>query len=252
MVALSISRQAEYPPTGKPAKTGSRSSRADAVGPDAASASHRQELEANMSRDNAIVMRYDNPDIPSGRDIVYLHGRGSTEREAGFALPLFGRANVRSYRGPLPQGPGFAWFENAGIGVALPSSLSGETSKVGDWIAADTGRQRPWLCGFSNGAAMAASLLLSNPGAYSGLIMIGGCFAVEDGDLPDNGLLDKPVLFCRGQFDDVIPRHKFEQAEAYLSGPSGARATFIPYEGGHELPLPIKAAVQGWLGAESR
>src|SRR3546814_10523547 len=95
MVALSISRQAEYPPTGKPAKTGSRSSRADAVGPDAASASHRQELEANMSRDNAIVMRYDNPDIPSGRDIVYLHGRGSTEREAGFALPLFGRANVR-------------------------------------------------------------------------------------------------------------------------------------------------------------
>src|SRR3546814_6048290 len=104
MVALSISRQAEYPPTGKPAKTGSRSSRADAVGPDAASASHRQELEANMSRDNAIVMRYDNPDIPSGRDIVYLHGRGSTEREAGFALPLFGRANVRSYRGPLPQG----------------------------------------------------------------------------------------------------------------------------------------------------
>src|SRR3546814_5939078 len=62
---------------------------------------------------------------------------------------------------------------------SLPSSLSGETSKVGDWNAADTGRQRPWLCGFSNGAAMAASLLLSNPGAYSGLIMIGGCFAVE-------------------------------------------------------------------------
>src|SRR3546814_10099587 len=98
------------------------------------------------------------------------------------------------------------------------SSLSGETSKVGDWIAADTGRQRPWLCGFSNGAAMAASLLLSNPGAYSGLLMIGGCFAVEDGDLPDNGLLDKPVFFCRGQFDAVIPRHKFAQAEAYQIG----------------------------------
>src|SRR3546814_10629112 len=91
----------------------------------------------------------------------------------------------------------FAWFENAGIGVALPSSPSGETSKVGDWIAADTGRQRPWLCGFSNGAAMAASLLLSNPGAYSGLVMSGGCFAVEDGDLPDNGLPEQPVLFCR-------------------------------------------------------
>src|SRR3546814_2531979 len=57
----------------------------------------------------------------------------------------------------------------------------------------DTGRQRPWLCGFSNGAAMAASLLLSNPGAYSGLIMIDGCFAVEDGDLPDNGRSEEPT-----------------------------------------------------------
>src|SRR3546814_17141410 len=104
-----------------------------------------------MSRDNAIVMRYDNPDIPSGRDIVYLHGRGSTEREAGFALPLFGRANVRSYRGPLPQGPGFAWVENAGIGVALHSSLTGEKSTFSDWIAADTRRHRHWLCGFRHG-----------------------------------------------------------------------------------------------------
>src|SRR3546814_2539905 len=120
MVAFDLARRAEYPPTQSTAKTGSRSSRSAAVGPEAASAAQRQELEANMSRDNAIVMRYDNPDMPSGRDIVYLHGRGSTEREAGFALPLFGRANVRSYRGPLPQGPGFAWFENAGIGVALP------------------------------------------------------------------------------------------------------------------------------------
>src|SRR3546814_9263999 len=91
---------------------------------------------------------------------------------------------------------------------------------------------------------MAVSLHLSYPGGYSGLILIGGCFAVEDRDLRNNGVLDKPVRFCRGQFDDVIPRHKFEQAEAYLSGPSGARASFMPYEGGHELPLPIKAAVQ--------
>src|SRR3546814_10203596 len=86
-----------------------------------------------------------------------IYGRGSSEREAGWALPLFGRANVRSYRGPLIQGGGFAWFQNAGVGIALPESLAQETAKVRDWIAADTGRRRPWLCGFSNGAAMAAN-----------------------------------------------------------------------------------------------
>src|SRR3546814_409766 len=138
-----------------------------------------------MSRDQAIVMRYDSPDEGGdSRDIVYLHGRGSTEREAGFALSLFGNANVRAYRGPIAQGGGFAWFLNAGTGTAVPQSLAHETAKIGNWIAADTGRRLPWLCGFSNGAAMAASLLLDRPRAYAGLIMIAGCFAIDDSAMP--------------------------------------------------------------------
>lgn len=205
-----------------------------------------------MSRENAIVMRYDSPEADARRDIVYLHGRGSTEREAGFALPLFGQANIRGYRGPLPQGQGFAWFLNAGIGIALASSLADETDKVRGWIAADTGRSRPWLCGFSNGAAMAANLMLTDPDAYQGLILIGGCFAVEDKDLPAGRLAGKPVLVCRGQLDDVMPAHKFDQAEAYLAGASGARATFLGYAGGHELPLPIAATIRNWLSEEER
>src|SRR3546814_7035063 len=71
-----------------------------------------------------------------------------------------------------------------------------------DWIAADTGRRRPWLCGFSNGAAMAANLLIETPEAYAGLIMIGGCFAVEDDALPAGALAGKQVLVCRGRSDD--------------------------------------------------
>src|SRR3546814_19854562 len=90
-----------------------------------------------MSRENVVVIRYDSPDVEAERDVVYLHGRGSSEREAGWALPLFGRANVRSYSGPLIQGGGFAWFQNAGVGIALPVSLAQETAKVRDWIAAD-------------------------------------------------------------------------------------------------------------------
>src|SRR3546814_9358535 len=94
-------------------------------------------MELQMSRENVVVIRYDSPDVEAERDVVYLHGRGSSEREAGWALPLFGRANVRSYRGPLIQGGGFAWFQNAGVGIALPESLAQETAKVRDWIAAD-------------------------------------------------------------------------------------------------------------------
>jgi phospholipase/carboxylesterase len=97
---------------------------------------------------------------------------------------------------------------------------------------------------------MAANLLLRDPDKYVGLIMIGGCFPVADDALPLNRLAGKPVLFCRGRSDAVIPPDKFEQAEAYLTGASGASSSFIEYEGGHELSLTIKSAVHTWLNAE--
>ncbi|ATE63635.1 alpha/beta hydrolase [Rhizorhabdus dicambivorans] len=202
-----------------------------------------------MSREEAVVIRYDAPDREGGRDIVYLHGRGSSEREAGWALPLFGRSTVRSYRGPLPEGAGFAWFHNMGIGVAAPDSLAEQSARVGDWIAADRGGRLPWLCGFSNGAAMAAALMLADPGAYAGLVMIGGCFAVPARNLPAGALSGKPVLFCRGREDMVIPLAKFREAEAYLTGPSNAHASVLIHDGGHELPLPVASRVRNWLDA---
>src|SRR3546814_13827246 len=95
-------------------------------------------------------------------------------------MPLFGSANVRSYRGPLIKGGGFAWFQNAGVGIALPESLAQEAAKVRDWIAADTGRRRPWTCGFRHGAAMATNLLIETTEAYAALIIHYGCFSVVD------------------------------------------------------------------------
>jgi phospholipase/carboxylesterase len=200
-----------------------------------------------MDNEPSTVIRYDSPDISDGRDVVYLHGRGSNEREAGWALPLFGRSNVRSYRGPLPEGNGFAWFRSSEVGIARADSLERERGRLRNWIAADSGRQRPWLCGFSHGGAMAASLLLADPHAFSGLVMIASCFPVADSDLAEGRLDGVPVLFCRGSEDRVIPAEKFAQAERYLAGPSAARATIMLYEGGHELPLTIKGRVQAWL-----
>src|SRR3546814_10278482 len=123
--------------------------------------------------------------------------------------------------------------------------------RISDWssdvCSSDLGRRRPWLCGFSNGAAMAANLLIETPEAYAGLIMIGGCFAVEDESLPAGALAGKQVLVCRGRSDDIMTQHKFEQAESYLTGTSGARKTPLGSHGGHELPLIIKSSLQGWL-----
>src|SRR3546814_11630518 len=133
---------------------------------------------ANMSRDNAIVMRYDNPDIPSGRDIVYLHGRGSTEREAGCALPLFGRANVRSYRGPLIQAVCFAWFQNAFVCISLPVTLSPYTAHVSLWISADPFLLRPSLSSFCFFPSFPSPLFFVSPPSFSFLFFFSFFFSL--------------------------------------------------------------------------
>src|SRR3546814_18645100 len=98
---------------------------------------------------------------------------------------------------------------------------------------------------------MASNLLIETPEAYAGLIMIGGCFAVEDDALPAGALAGKQVLVCRGRSDDIMHRLKFKKAESYLNGSSGARTTLLGYDGGHELTLKKKSSVTGRLTAES-
>jgi phospholipase/carboxylesterase len=92
---------------------------------------------------------------------------------------------------------------------------------------------------------MAGSLFLDDPEAYAGLVMIGGPFATDD--LPSAALSGKPVLFCRGKHDEVIPPNKFDQAEAYLRSLSGADATLISYDGGHEVTPGLICMIGRWF-----
>lgn len=198
-----------------------------------------------LAEEQSVVLRFDDPMRPSAPEIVYLHGRGSSEREGAGLLPAFPGAALRAYRGPLREGSGFAWFENAGIGNGKAVSLAEEVPKVAQWIAADNSSRAPWLCGFSNGAAMAASLALAEPHAYAGLVMIGGCFASDD--LPVGRLADLPVLFCKGRFDMVIPSAKSQRALDYLRGSSGATLDYISYADGHVIAPALLGEVAAWF-----
>src|SRR3546814_13689276 len=93
---------------------------------------------------------------------------------------------------------------------------------------------------------MAAPLLLDRPRAYAGLIMIAGCFAIDDSAMPCFAIAGKPVLFCRGQFDTVIPPGKFEHAARYPNVRRGAPTAFLNTDAGHALTLTIKSSTPTW------
>ena len=82
----------------------------------------------------------DDPDAPL---VVLLHGRGSHEREiltlSGHLPPELSYAAVRA---PIPEGSGFAWFANRGIGRPVAASLRTTMDWFRAWLdtAATPGR----------------------------------------------------------------------------------------------------------------
>lgn len=182
-------------------------------------------------------------------ELVYFHGRGSAETEAYAVGAAFPGARICAYRAPIPEGAGFAWFRNRGIGVADEESLATSTNQVGGWLRRDF-LGKPWLCGFSNGAAMASGLILAEPDRFAGLIMIGGCLVTEG--RPPGRLQAKPVLFCRGSHDAVIPPSFSRASWEYLSGAAGANAQLLTYEGGHELSPELYQPIGDWFRAHAR
>lgn len=177
--------------------------------------------------------------------VIYLHGRGSREDEVYPIQHAFDGTRLISCRARLVQHPGFAWFRNHGIGVADPISIEREKTALFAWLEDAVTSDETWLCGFSNGAAMAAALMLTQPEKFRGLIMVGGCFAEDR--FPEDSLLGKPVLFCRGLLDNVIPEPKFSQSILYLENTSGADLTRIDYDAGHWIPRELVTQIGNWF-----
>jgi phospholipase/carboxylesterase len=183
--------------------------------------------------------------------IVFLHGRGSDESSAAQFGTAFEGATLMAPRGMLREGEGYAWFRNYGPGVADQSSLQDCVNYLESWLGqyAESPDARVWLCGYSNGAAAAGALLLSNPHRYHGAVLISGPL-VSQRPWPQARLSGLPVLLLYGEDDRVIPRHLLNETAAYLSDASGARASIVQVAGGHAISKAALIPVREWFATE--
>src|SRR5882757_3637492 len=89
--------------------------------------------------------------------VVFLHGRGSDENSAAMFSTVFEGARLLAPRGLLPEGGGYAWFRNHGPGIADLTSLKDCVNSLEGWtdVHVPSPHSNLWLCGYSNGAALA-------------------------------------------------------------------------------------------------
>jgi predicted esterase len=110
------------------------------------------------------------------------------------------------------------------------------------------GARPPIAVGFSNGANIAAALLLLRPGTLGGALLIRPMVPLVPEPLPD--LADVPVQINAGQADPLVPPPQSE-ALARLLADAGASVTTTWIAGGHALTREDLDVGKSWFGVSS-
>lgn len=182
--------------------------------------------------------------------LLLLHGTGGDENDL---VPL-GRmiapgAALLGVRGNVLEQGMPRFFRRLSEGVFDIEDLHRRTSDLGDFVAAARERygfatHTLFALGFSNGANVAASLLLSRPNALAGGMLIRAMVPFEPVSLPD--LLGRPVLLSQGRTDPLITTASAERLAELLSL-ARAEVELAWQPGGHGLTQGDVTVAQRWM-----
>jgi phospholipase/carboxylesterase len=118
-----------------------------------------------------------------------------------------------------------------------------------DEAAALAGDRPLVVGGFSQGGMLLCDLLLRAPRPVAGLVLLSSSrIACDEWPPPADRLRGLPALISHGHAD---PDLAFTTGEALRDAvrAEGADVTWVPFEGGHEIPLPVWRRLRQFLTA---
>ena len=186
----------------------------------------------------------------SARTLLLLHGTGGNEHD----LLLLGKeldpaAGRLSPRGPVLENGQPRFFRRFAEGVFDLEDLKRRTDDLADFIlgAADEYQfdlSQLVAVGYSNGANIAASVILQRPGAIRTAILLRAMVPFEPERLPD--LRGTRVWLAGGKQDPIIPRENTERLALILSE-AGAEVNGHFFDAGHGLTNAELVLAKRWL-----
>jgi phospholipase/carboxylesterase len=203
-------------------------------------------------RDLSLIHRY----LPgtSPTTLLLLHGTGGNENDL---IPL-GReldpeAGLLSPRGRVLEGGMPRWFRRLSPGVFDVDDLKARTHELAAFledaiVAYALDPARMVAVGYSNGANIAASLLLLHHGLLSAAVLLHAMVPFEPDDAVD--LASTPVFLTAGRVDPMVPGDQVEELARLLED---AKADLVlqMMPGGHELSRAELDAAQRWLSVQA-
>jgi phospholipase/carboxylesterase/glyoxalase family protein len=158
-------------------------------------------------------------------------------------------ANLLSPRGAVLENGMPRFFRRLAPGVFDEADLRVRTADLADFVA-EAARlyhfnpRRVFAAGFSNGANIAASLLLLKPGVLEGAILFSPMVPFQPD--PSLDLTGVPVFIGAAEDDPMVEPANTRSLAALLER-AGADVTLSWKRGGHSLAPPDVEAARKWL-----
>jgi predicted esterase len=187
--------------------------------------------------------------------LLLLHGTGGDETDL---LPLgevlAPGAGLLSPRGQVREHGMPRFFRRLAEGVFDLDDLRFRTHELASFVAAAAAAygfdpRRVIAVGYSNGANIAASLLLTHPGVLSGAILFHAQVPLEPQEAPT--LVGVPVLLTGGRADPIVRPAETERLAALLRD-AGADVTLRWQPNGHTLSPREVDEARRWLATWMR
>jgi phospholipase/carboxylesterase len=203
-----------------------------------------------MSDDLSFVHRFVPGNRPEALPLLLLHGTGGDENDL---LPL-GQAvapgaALLSVRGQVLEHGMPRFFRRLAEGVFDEDDVRRRAGELADFVEAARRRYgiaAPVALGYSNGANIAAAMLLLRPAVLAGAILLRAMVPLSKP--PQADLSGKPVLIVSGQYDPIIPASNSTRLAGLLSD-AGANVQHPVLPASHQLSQTDLTAARDWMTA---
>ncbi|MER3443955.1 MAG: phospholipase [Meiothermus sp.] len=186
----------------------------------------------------------------SDATLLVLHGTGGNEHDLiGLARDLSPTAKLLSPRGKVLENGAPRFFRRLAMDVFDEADLKAQAADLARFVQEaaehygfDAGRV--YALGYSNGANIAAALMLLHPEVLAGGVLLRPVLPLEPPALPN--LRGKAAFLAAGSRDPWAPGERVEALASWLER-AGAEIELHLSPAGHELHPEELEAARAWL-----
>lgn len=180
--------------------------------------------------------------------LLMLHGTGGDENDLlGLGKMISPGSALLSPRGRVLEHGMPRFFRRLAEGVFDEKDVRRRALELGEFVneaRKQYGIAAPVAVGFSNGANIAAALLLLKPDVLAGAILLRAMVPLSD---PPKAELGKPILLLSGQADPIVPASNSARLAALLTQ-AGASVIHKVLPAGHQLSQADVTLARNWIG----